>query len=188
MKPPKLSDDALKRLRIELHRVDAARTLYGTGHPQQAFADHQDPSDTIGVIQQYVSMIDKGLIPSAPILAALWHGFASYLASSGNQTLDYAFGLTVKQRVGHPLTHRLATEQRANEIHYMWNLRHKARLAGKKLSIPAAAGITINELGLSVSESALAKSYKAFKADTIFDGAMAILEEHAASPATKAGK
>lgn len=188
MAKPKLSETARDKLCKEHNYLGQARTVFRIGHLQEAFASHQSETDTVGVIRQYVTIIEKGLTPPVNILAAVWEGFASYLAARGNQSLDYAFGLHSKQRVGHPLEHRAATEQRGLEIYYMWMLRHRARKDGKRLGLTRAAEITINDLKLSVSESALEKSYKAQKADITFDRAVEIVEELSAKKTGSTGK
>ena len=68
-------------------------------------------------------------------------------------------------------------EQRWQIVRRMWELRKRAAEDGESLSISNAAAQVINDLNLSVTESALEKSYKAMQADTIFDGAWEIIKE-----------
>ena len=177
MEKPRISTSAVEGLNREHGFLRAARTFHKSGNIQEVFADAAIESDAISVIRQFVAMLKVGLTPPPHVLLAIGERLAGYLESNGNQSLDYAFGLISKPSVGHPLEHRAMQEQRGQIVWRMWELRKRAAEDGGSRSISNAAAQVINDLNLSVTESALEKSYKAMQADTIFDGAWEILKE-----------
>lgn len=144
---------------------------------QMAFAENQEANDAIGVIRQFVALVDTGITPPPHILAAVSSRFRGYKEANGGLSLDEAFGLSRKQRIGHPLKHRAEVEKRGKIIHLMWILRQEKMLSGNDISIEDAAGEIINLYGLDLSEDTLKKAYIKKNADKIFGDFYATLRD-----------
>jgi hypothetical protein len=87
--------------------------------------------DPIDAICRFVSMVYLGVTPTPDILVAIAERMKRYLDGNGALSLDEAFGLKRKQRVGHPLKQRSQDERRGRIIYLMWCLRYKAKSEGK---------------------------------------------------------
>ena len=173
--------DPNERLKREYGYLEQARTLFKQAGDevlaQLAFAENQDSSDAIGVIRQYVTLIEKGITPPPSVLNSVATAFRRYLDAAGAKSLDHAFELMPKQRAGHPLTHLAEKERRGQIAYSMWCQRRKAKLRGKSISIEKAASAVINEYSLPYDESTLTKNYSSMDADTIFDAALDAMKE-----------
>lgn len=175
-----LSEVAWERLRREQGYLFQARTLFRQDSDdeliQMAFAENQDADDHIGVIRQFVALVDKGITPPPHILASVAAGFRVYLDGSGGKSLDQAFCLKPKQRIGHPLAHRAEKEKRGQIAYVMWCLRREAELRGELLSIENAASAVINRFNLRYQEDTLKKDYIEMRADDIFGQAAEVMQ------------
>ncbi len=78
-------------------------------------------------------------------------------------TLDQAFSLQSRQRIGHPLKNLAKQQRRAQIIYFMALKRLSAEAQGVDLSIERAASEVINEFGLDESEDTLTKAYSQAK-------------------------
>ena len=126
---------------------------------QLAFADNANLNDSVDVIRQFTLLIEKGITPPASILSAVAKSFRNYLDIEPHDSLDAAFNLNKKQRIGHPLAYRAVCEERGRIFYFMWYLRHDGKLKGKEPSIEEVAGIVINEWSLDLTEDVLKKDY-----------------------------
>ena len=177
-----LTPAAWERLNREQGYLMQARVFFKqTGDEdlvQVALAENVKTDDAIDVIRQFTLLVKAGITPPPNILVAVALSFGKYISASGELSLDVAFNLKPKQRVGHPLTHRKEKEERGRICYLMWCLRHSAKLNGETLSIEDAAGKVINQLDQTeLSEDVLKKDYIKIRADEIFDGVIKILEE-----------
>jgi hypothetical protein len=134
---------------------------------QLLIGENVNPIDSIDVMRQFVSLVDKGITPNALILAAVAKGFRDYL-SDGANTLDFSFNLKTKQRVGHPLKHRAERELKGRIAYLIWSMREDAKSRGDSISVETAAGVLINELDLPFTEETLTREYGAMKAEEVF--------------------
>lgn len=170
-----------ERLRLEESWIDAARITVWKNKSfednlQLSFARATKLDNSIEVIRQFTLLVERGITPPASILNALAIRFRSYLKIKPPDSLDAAFNLKRKQRVGHPLTHRLADEERLKEFFYhMWRIRQQLKKGNKKFSIEEAASQVILLYNLSISESVLQKKYSELKIDAIFEEALVTL-------------
>lgn len=171
-----ISEDAVDRLLLEQHWLDASRTHFkakDSDYLQLVFADNANPDDSIDVIRQFTLCIKQGVTPPAKLLIAVANRFDKYLNAKPAESLDTSFDLRPKQRVGHPLKHRATKEERGRIVYFMYCLRRSEKLNGNDLSIENAAGRAINQLGLlDLTEDALKKDYLTMNADEIFDRAI----------------
>lgn len=135
----------------------------------------ESANEPLAVIQMFTMLTEAGITPSANVLSCLSQYFRSYLNGNGGVSLDHAFGLKPKQRVGHPISHQRSRHERGRLVYMMWCKRKEASDRGNVLSILNAAGQVINELNLlDISEDTLEKEYSAFNADSVFDAAYTI--------------
>ena len=112
----------------------------------------------VHVLQLFVSDVYEGITPPAEILIQLADRFGKYLWARGRISLDQAFGLSSKQKSGHPLAPAPTKGISRDSLHWaLFGLRQ----ANPRLSIEAAAGQIINARNLekTLGEGALAKSY-----------------------------
>lgn len=176
-----LSDNAWERLRREQGYLSAARTLFKHDGDnelvQLLFAEQQDAGDCIGVIRQFVALIDLGITPPPNILVPVAAGFRAYLNAAGKMSLDESFRLKPKQRVGHPLMHRTEKEKKAQAAYVMWCLRREATLRGDRLSIEDAASEAINRFDLPYQEDVLKKNYIELNAEEVFSQAAEAIDD-----------
>jgi hypothetical protein len=176
-----ISPEAWERLLIQQRWLEARPEFLAVKDQQKLqlmLAEGTPSNDTIGVIRQFSLLVDNGITPPAHILVAVAKGFREYLKSESLASLDVAFHLKPKQRVGHPLKHRKERETRARILYQIWCLRREAKSNGEKLSIENAAGKIINLLERTdLTEDGLKKDYIAMDIDSIFDEAMDVLDE-----------
>lgn len=166
-----LSSDALRRLTLEqvwLENGPERKTADNALKAQSLISSHVTLDDSIDAIRHYVVCVTKGITPAAAILAHIGVSLRRYLDAEGALSLDQAFGLENRQRVGHPLPRRIESDRRSQAAYAMWQLRDEAAAKGESLSIEAAAGQVINALGLTLSEETLRKHYSTIDADGIF--------------------
>lgn len=124
------------------------------------------------VLQSFSNCVFSGATPPPNVLVFVAEGLASYFDNAGELTLDEAFNLQAKQRIGHPLRQQQAKHKRGRVLYYMWRLRRQAEQENRTLSIERAAGEAINTLDLTdVSEDSLSKSYSEIDADELFGNA-----------------
>lgn len=121
-------------------------------------------------IQSFVQLIKMGITPPSNVLLILAEGFADYLERE-TISLDEAFDLKKKQRVGHPIKHQRAQHERRHLLYAMWCLRKQNQNKGVALSIEDAAGEIINRLGADVEQEMLKTEYIRAKTQDILDGA-----------------
>jgi hypothetical protein len=143
----------------------------------KAFAEFSIRGDSIDTIRQFTSCVYGGVMPPPNILIALAEAFSTYLDGAGASTLDAAFALQARQKIGNPLKNRMHKEERATVLFKMWQLRHASEAAGKKISILDAAGLLINELNLEESEDTLSKAYSEANFDEVIGKSQQIVEE-----------
>ncbi len=172
---------ALEHLKLEQSWLEATRTTLNVrptdDYLQLTFAENSNIGDSINVFRQFTLLVEKGITPPVNLLTSLATGFRRYLDAKPKVSLDAAFNLKSKQRVGHALDHRLAIEERGQIIHYMWFLRHQAKLKNESLSILNAAGEAITKFNLTLDESVLEKNYVDMKAGDIFDNCYEVLDK-----------
>ncbi|MBT9097206.1 hypothetical protein KFZ76_05720 [Methylovulum psychrotolerans] len=124
----------------------------------------------LDILRSFSDCVFSGATPPPNVLVFIAECLTSYFDNEGKITLDKAFNLQSRQRIGHPLKDQQAKHKRGRILYYMWQLRKQAETENRTLSIFKAAGETINTLGLTdVSEYSLEKSYTEIDADEIFD-------------------
>lgn len=144
----------------------------------KAFAEFSIQGDSIDAVRQFTSCVYGGVTPPPNILIAIAEAFSMYLDSAGKSTLDAAFALQPRQGAGSPLKSRMRKEERGAILYKMWQLRFASEAeGGKKMSIPTAAGMLINQLDLDESEDTLSKAYSEANADEVFGNAHQIVQE-----------
>lgn len=132
----------------------------------------------LDVLRAFSSCIFAGVTPPPRVLVFVAECLASYFDNTGGITLDEAFNLQSRQRIGHPLKQQQSQHKRGRILYYMWQLRKQAEYENRTLSIENAAGEAINNLGLTdVTEDSLKKSYIDIDADDIFNNAMEVMHE-----------
>ncbi|WP_261543586.1 hypothetical protein [Burkholderia multivorans] len=141
----------------DYHKRVIAKTL------AKLLAEHAIPDDEIGLIRRFVDCIFAGALPPTDVLVDVAEKFSVYLERAGDLTLDQAFSLQSKQRIGHPLKNLAKKQQRAQIIYFMAMKRLSAEVQGVELSIEKAASEVINEFGLDESEDTLTKAYSQAK-------------------------
>ena len=172
-------NEVFNQLLLEQSWLEASRNVLRVrpieDYLQLAFAENANLNDSVDVIRQFTLLIEKGITPPASILSAVAKSFRNYLDIEPHDSLDTAFNLNKKQRIGHPLAYRAVREQRGRIFYLMWCLRHDGKLKGKEPSIEEVAGVVINKLSLDLTEDVLKKDYISKQADSIFDGAFEAL-------------
>ncbi|MDD2800501.1 MAG: hypothetical protein PHE96_03505, partial [Methylococcales bacterium] len=181
-----VSKETKKVLVCEERWLDMCRTHHGTSLQSSLpimFAENTQSSDTIGVINSFVSLINSGITPPAHILLAIAEGFERYLVEGNNAkepiSLDKAFRLSPKQSVGHPLKHRKENAKKGQFVYMMWAARKKSELeTGKRISKNDAFVEASQEYKTApYQEDAMLKEYTKIKADNVFGDAFEVLEE-----------
>ena len=173
-------NEVFNQLLLEQSWLEASRNVLRVrpieDYLQLAFAENANLNDSVDVIRQFTLLIEKGITPPASILSAVAKSFRNYLDIEPHDSLDTAFNLNKKQRIGHPLAYRAVREQRGRIFYLMWGLRHDGKLKGKEPSIEEVAGIVINKLSLDLTEDVLKKDYISKQADSIFNRGLEIMQ------------
>lgn len=78
----------------------------GDSPREDAFDDPAAPPEPIDVIEDFRYSVHNGLMPNPNALIFVANCIAAYLESKGKISLDEAFGMKSKQRVGNPAQHR----------------------------------------------------------------------------------
>lgn len=127
-----------------------------------AFADILTHDDALNIIRLYRCFIRLGLMPPDNLLLAIDGYFGAYLEANGDKSLDKAFGLTNKPRIGHPLKYRKGVKARNDAACFiMWYDLETARLQGKPpLTNTKAAENVIDEFSLTLEAESLASYYQ----------------------------
>lgn len=139
-------------------------------------AEHSG-TDMLQAVTSFSRCVFAGVTPPPSLLAKVAEAFNGYLKARGQLTLDRAFDLQTKQKVGNPFKHRAAQARRGQILHDMWALRKEREAKGEPLSILKAASEVINRLSLSDEEDALTRDYSRLKIQEIFDRAEEALHD-----------
>lgn len=174
----RISQEAYESLLLEENWLSMRQSRFNDDESrlQLMIGENINHRDSIDVIRQFVSLVDKGITPNALILAAVAKGFRDYIKHD-NGSLDSSFNLKSKQSVGHPLKHKKEQELQHRIFYLMWCIRDDAKSRGKRVSTEKAAGQLINELNLTTTEDALARAYRDKKMDVLFDFAKQAMEK-----------
>ncbi|MDT4292183.1 hypothetical protein RO575_21675 [Methylomonas sp. MO1] len=184
------SIDSNERLVTEENWLDACRTHHGIALESflpleiaRATASHE----TIDVISNFVSLVNRGITPPAHILTSIAEGFGQYLLVGNNAidrgkeaiSLDRAFKLSSKQSVGHPLKHRREKLKKGRLVYKMWEARKRAELqTGKRISKNEAYAQAIaKDKTESYDEAVMLKEYANVKADKVFGEVLEAFEQ-----------
>jgi hypothetical protein len=108
-------------------------------------------------IKMFRDCIFLGLTPPAMALVRIAEAFDSYLKDASTLSLDEAFRLKGKPRIGHPLKVKKHDQQKASMFFAISILRKL-----KNLSIMDAAGELINLWDIEAEDEALKKDYIKF--------------------------
>ena len=137
----------------------------------------ENASAPLEVIKSFQNCVYAGVTPPANVLINIAENIAHYFESNGNISLDRAFNLHSKPKVGHPLNHQKTKNYRGAVLHLMYQKRKLAETEGKNISIETAASEVINEFNLADSEDALCRAYSVANIDEVFNKAYEATEE-----------
>lgn len=112
----------------------------------------------LDLMKVFRDSIFLGVTPPAVILIYLAQFFDRYLKDSGTLSLDEAFKLKGRNKIGHPLKIR---QQEQHEAAIFFGITILRKL--KSLSIEAAAGEIIDSWGIEAHETVLKKKYIKFR-------------------------
>ncbi len=165
-----ISREAVRSLELEETWLDKrpkdAREISRFMHVEMA----KLVDSSLDAIQSFTQLIKNGITPPSNVLLILAERFADYLERE-TISLDEAFCLKKKQRVGHPIKHQKAQQKRKHLLYAIWCLRKQNQNKGVALSIEDAAGEIINRLGADVEQEMLKTEYIRAKTQDILDGA-----------------
>lgn len=132
----------------------------------------------LNVLRSFSTLVFGGTTPPPNMLVFIAERLKAYLEGDGEITLDEAFNLQSKQRIGHPLKHNKNQEKRMRILYSMFELRNKAKRENRKLSIESAASEALNVLGITdVNEDSLVKNYIELEIEKMFEMKFKIRKE-----------
>ena len=133
--------------------------------------------DALDQLEAFRALIYEGLIPPPSILIPIAEALDDHFKANGALSLDAAFELKPKQKLGHPISAKENKTERGRIHNDMWLIRKSEQLVGRTVSIEEAAGRVINNRNLAISEDALKKSYINSDVDRVLDRAADALAE-----------
>lgn len=174
--------EAIKRLGLEQSWLDASRSHFRADdsvYLQLAFAEHVNSANPIDVIRQFYLCVKKGATPPAKLLIAVAQSFEGYDKAGGEKSIDEFFGHIKKQGKKDPLKQELKDNFKWQVYWFMWSQMKQAELAGRELTILAAAANAVDVLKPHKSRDSLEKEYISAKAKQVFDQAYDAIYETA---------
>ncbi len=107
-----------KDYRSRYDRIGAAAT-------ENAWDDQEDKPNPVQVLESFRTTITAGVIPDTNTLIFVAKCFAVYLEGKGKVSLDVAFGMPSKQRVGNPAQHKAKLDDEGQYLFRMAVYRGK---------------------------------------------------------------